>query len=466
MTESTPEPRFESRPEPTPEPLSELVARAVRRIESWQGEYAGFVKAPSVTIDPAKLDAALALYGDKLTNNFPFFHPHYAGQMLKPPHPAAIAGYVAAMCINPNNHALEGGPPTSAMEKEVVGQIARMFGMETHLGHLTTGGTIANVEALWIAREENDGVTLASADAHYTHARMSAVLRTEFEAVACDADGRMNMDALETRLQAGGVATLVATLGTTGLGAVDPLHEMIPLARTYGARVHVDAAYGGFFALLRDVPGALADHVADAYRAVAQADSIVVDPHKHGLQPYGCGCVLFADPRVGRHYRHDSPYTYFTSDTLHLGEISLECSRAGAAAGALWLTTQVLPLLPDEGFGPILHACTRAAQRFSHAARTSDNLTLIADPMLDIVCYHASRETASEVDRTSLAVHRALMEMPEPVHLSLLRRPSELLCVTPDTPDATILRSVLMKPEHETVAEELVDRIANVAALV
>ncbi len=450
-----------------PEPLlSDLVAQAVRRIEAWQAEYADFDPAPSVAIDPARLDAALALYGDKLTQNYPFFHPHYAGQMLKPPHPAAIAGYVAAMCINPNNHALEGGPPTSAMEKEVVGQIAQMFGFDTYLGHLTTGGTVANVEALWIAREENDGVTLASADAHYTHARMSAVLRTSFEAVRCDAYGRMDVEALEARLQAGGVATVVATLGTTGLGAVDPLHNIVPLARRYGARVHVDAAYGGFFALLRDVPGALPDDVAAAYRAIAQADSVVVDPHKHGLQPYGCGCVLFADPLVGRHYRHDSPYTYFTSDELHLGEISLECSRAGAAAGALWLTTQVLPLRPDHGFGPILHACIRATATFAEAVRASDALTLVADPMLDIVCYHAARPAASAVDQSSVAIHRALMHAPDPIHLSLLRRPSELLGVTPDVPDATILRSVLMKPEHERVAGELVAQIADAARIV
>ena len=65
---------------------------------------------------------------------------------------------------------------------------------------------------------------------------------------------------------------------------------------------------------------------------------MVIDPHKHGLQPYGCGAVLFRDPGVAQHYLHDSPYTYFTSDDLHLGEISLECSRAGAAAAALWLT--------------------------------------------------------------------------------------------------------------------------------
>ena len=54
--------------------------------------------------------------------------------------------------------------------------------------------------------------------------------------------------------------------------------------------------------------------------------------------------MLFRDPGVAQHYLHDSPYTYFTSDELHLGEISIECSRAGAAAAALWLTLRLLPL--------------------------------------------------------------------------------------------------------------------------
>src|SRR5262249_17483668 len=84
------------------------------------------------------------------------------------------------------------------------------------------------------------------------------------------------------------------------------------------------------------------------------------DPHKHGLQPYGCGCVLFRDPAVGRLYRHDSPYTYFTSTDLHLGEISLECSRPGAAAAALWATQRLLPLVEEGEFAPILRPARAA----------------------------------------------------------------------------------------------------------
>ena len=74
---------------------------------------------------------------------------------------------------------------------------------------------------------------------------------------------------------------------------------------------------------------------AAPFAAIAECDSAVVDPHEHSLQPYGCGAVLFRDPAVAGHYLHDSPYTYFTSDELHLGEISLECSRAGPATAAL-----------------------------------------------------------------------------------------------------------------------------------
>ena len=124
------------------------------------------------------MDAAWAAFGERMRGNLPFFHPDYAGQMLKPPHPVAVAGYLAAMLVNPNNHALDGGPATSEMEKEVVADLAAMFGLpDEALGHLTASGTIANLEALWVARELHPGKAIAyGAKAHYTHARMCGVL--------------------------------------------------------------------------------------------------------------------------------------------------------------------------------------------------------------------------------------------------------------------------------------------------
>jgi len=216
------------------------------------------------------------------------------------------------------------------MEMEAVRGIAQMFGWSEFLGHLASSGTIASLEALWVAGQLAPGKRIvASEQAHYTHRRISSVLRLEYSDIAADNSGRMNLEALEDELRKGDVGTVVVTLGTTAIGAVDPLPEILALKARYGFRIHVDAAYGGYFRLIADE---LEEPVRNAYLATADADSLVIDPHKHGLQPYGCGCILFRDPAVGRFYKHESPYTYFTSGQLHLGEISLECSRAGAAA--------------------------------------------------------------------------------------------------------------------------------------
>ena len=423
--------------------------------------------APATEVDEAQLAAAWEEYSGRLQDNYPFFHPRYAGQMLKPPHPVAVAGYLAAMTVNPNNHALDGGPATGAMEKEVVADLAAMFRLPGDtLGHLTSSGTIANLEALWVARQLHPGKAVAhSAEAHYTHARMCEVLGVESVAVPADAAGRMDLDALEALLAGGRVGTVVLTAGTTGLGAVDPIAEALALRERYGCRLHVDAAYGGFFALLAgDEEGAklLGPETAARLAAVGACDSVVVDPHKHGLQPYGCGAVLFRDPGVGRLYHHDSPYTYFTSSELHLGEISLECSRAGAAAGALWLTLRALPLEAGRGLGPVLAAGLRAARAWADLLEASNELILYQQPELDILTYwpRPSSPSCAAVDTASAALLRAAMDDPAPIYLSTLRLAADRLrrrdpTLTADVPEARVLRSVLMKPEHEGWVEAL-----------
>jgi hypothetical protein len=327
------------------------ITAALDLVEAWEARWGERPATPPV--DPDRWAAAWEDFERRMGGNFPFFHPRYAGQMLKPPHPAAAAAYVAAMLVNPNNHALDGGPVTSEMEKEVVAELAAMLGLqEPSLGHLTSSGTIANLEALWVARELHPDRGIAyGANAHYTHARMCQVLRMPAMAVPATPTGQIDLDALDEACATGVVGTVVLTGGTTGLGAVDRIDEALALRERHGVRIHVDAAYGGFFTLLDDAPAGL--------RAIGGADSVVIDPHKHGLQPYGCGAVLFADPGVGRLYAHDSPYTYFTSDSLHLGEISLECSRAGAAAAALWMTLRTVPLKP------VVTAARNAAKAFA-----------------------------------------------------------------------------------------------------
>ncbi|MHB1211689.1 MAG: pyridoxal phosphate-dependent decarboxylase family protein [Candidatus Nanopelagicales bacterium] len=427
-----------------------------------------FDQHPSLRVTDEDLGHAFARLAERLHDNYPFGHPRYVGQMLKPPHPAAVLGYVAAMLINPNNHALDGGPATARMEKEVVARVATMLGFASHLGHLTSSGTIANLEALWIARELHPGKAIAfSADAHYTHSRMCQVIGVEGIAIPTDSAGRMDLGALEAELATGRIGTVVATLGTTGLGALDPLQEIVALARSHGARVHVDTAYGGFYALIADDS---ADGVASApYAAIAEADSVVVDPHKHGLQPYGCGAVLFADPSVGRLYQHDSPYTYFSSDELHLGEISLECSRAGAAAAALWLTLEVIPL-SDMGLGQVLRANRRGALAWTRLLERSDTLASYQAPELDIVAFFPRHPALSAVDAASLDLFRNAASLPPPqqVHLATYAIKSEEMVarghrIAADVVGGRILRSTVMKPESAAAIPAIHARLESLA---
>jgi glutamate/tyrosine decarboxylase-like PLP-dependent enzyme len=431
------------------------IEAALDLVEAWEARWGERPGTPPV--DPDRWAAAWDEFERRMAGNFPFFHPRYAGQMLKPPHPAASAAYVAAMLVNPNNHALDGGPVTSEMEKEAVAELAAMLGLhEPSLGHLTASGTIANLEALWVARELHPDKGVAyGANAHYTHARMCQVLRMPAHEVPATPRGRIDLDALDQICATGEIGTVVLTGGTTGLGAVDPIDAAAGLRERHGVRIHVDAAYGGFFTLLDDPPAGL--------RHIGQADSIVIDPHKHGLQPYGCGAILFADPGVGRLYAHDSPYTYFTSDSLHLGEISLECSRAGAAAAALWMTLKAVPLKP------VVTAARNAAVAFAHRLAASAELRLHLEPELDIVTYLPNAPSLSEVDGQAAAMLRAGMDDPDdPVFLSTLQcDASDLAALHPDlqqdAPSARILRSVLMKPEHEQAVPWLASRTEALA---
>jgi len=414
--------------------------------------------------DAAALERVLLEVADRLRDNYPYFHPLYAGQMLKPPHPVARLAYALAQWINPNNHALDGGRASSAMEKEAVAEIARLFGWSTHLGHLCGGGTMANLEALWVARELAPGrAVAASSQAHYTHARLSGVLGMEFEPVPVDGRGRMDPAALARLLERRPVGVVVATLGATATGAVDPLPELLALRERHGFRLHADAAYGGYYALADN----LAPETARAFARIGEADSIVVDPHKHGLQPYGCGCVLFRDPSVGRFYRHSSPYTYFSSPELHLGEISLECSRPGAAAVALWATQRLMPLARGGAFAGRLER-SRAAALALHARLGADpRWSCPFPPELDIVVW------AVRAGRASVASARARAVFEEAarrgLHLALADLPLEFFgagAFEADQATVTCLRSVLMKPEHlgalETIGS-LLDAAAEAA---
>ena len=422
----------------------DIIQDALRRLEK------GFQGLPEFTpsVETGALRNVLLEVAERMKDNYPYPHPMYIGQMMKPPHPIARLAYALTLWINPNNHALDGGRASSAMEKEAVAELASMFGWKTHLGHLCSGGTIANLEALWIAGNLNPGKkVIASQQAHYTHERICGVLKLPFEFIPCDSQAHMDLDALKALLAEGDIGTVVVTIGTTATGSVDPLPEILKLQSQHDFRIHADAAYGGFFILVDN----LDPETLSTFQCLSDVDSIVIDPHKHGLQPYGCGCVLFKDPAVGRFYKHDSPYTYFCSNELHLGEISLECSRPGASAVALWATQRLHPFVPGGKLASDLKKSRKAAIKLFEMLQNDSRFMATLTPELDIVVWAPKAKRASEVSYLSKAIFEAAAA--EDLHMAIANLPCSLFMdhwkgIQWDQDDVTCLRSCLMKPEH------------------
>lgn len=454
-----------------PTHVRDLLEHVVGWHDAWRNGIAERV-APDVSVSRDDAYRVLDELTSRLEDNYPFFHPRYAGQMLQPPPDVTVAAYLAAMLINPNAHDVDGGPATVRLEREAVAQLGEMVGFPRGVGHLTSGGTTANHEALFVARQialeqSRPRLGLAfSEDAHHTHVRSARILGMEPFPIRCDSEGRMDVAELTVVLRTGRAGTVVVTLGTTGLGAVDPLHEVLQVAREYGARVHVDAAYGGYFVLLsRSASAATRQLLPDLqpWSVLQRTDSVVVDPHKHGLQPYGCGSVMYREDNVLEHLLdYDRPYLNYSSDEFAPSSAALEGSRPGAAAAALWATLRLFPLVSDGAFAAQLEASRRAAMSWEGLLTQSSVFRTYQPSELDIVTYFDRRAgRTSGVTASTRRMVQAGMRAPSPVYVAALRIPASRFVarhpdVKVDTEDVEILRSVLIKPVHEAWVEKLV----------
>lgn len=421
----------------------------------------GFKDLPALTpsLDLPALRCVLLEVAERMQDNFPYHHPLYIGQMLKPPHSMARLAYTLALWLNPNNHDIDGGRASSVMEREAVRDLGQMFGWEEALGHLCGGGTVANLEALWVARALHPGKTIvASEQSHYIHRRNCALLSVPFQTVAADDWGRMDSAALRRVLDQGNVGTVIMTLGTTATGSVDPLPAVLELQRHYGFRIHVDASYGGYFTLV----DTLSAETRAAFARLSEVDSIVIDPHKQGLQPYGCGCILFKDPTVASVYQHDSPYTYFSSSESHLGEISFECSRAGAAAVALWATQRLLPLAHGGEFAQGLANGLQAARLLFERIQEDERFVTPFAPELDVVVWTPRAGSASEAARLAQEIYQQAAQ--QGLHLALAKLPRQLFPMLDrsliwDQEYLLCLRACMIKPELPDWIEQIWQRL-------
>ena len=457
----------------------------------------------------------------RLQRSAPMFSPRYVGHMASDLLLPGLLAHLATTLYNPNNVSAETAPVTADMEIEVGQQLARMFGFNTDpalgpaaYGHLTSGGTVANYEALWLHRavrfwplaladalggdaqfaallaRATDGrpqdswhlvnlelnaildlhasveaaldqradasklraqlaaarferlgladflgrhalsppVVICPRTAHYSWPKAMQLLgHGDLQLWYADVDAHMRISpesvglllerAYRDRIP---VLAVVGVLGTTEFGTIDPLHELVALRDACAPRgqafaVHVDAAWGGYLAtLFRHADGKQVAHAqvrarfdyfpsARVYRAftsLGRVDSITVDPHKLGYLPFGAGGFVGRDRRMTRFVGQRPVYIYDREDRRHpdsdrlaqLGDYILEGSKPGAAAAAVHVSHQVLPL-DAEHFGRVCGHTIRATEylfeRLQEMARRlagSCRIAMPVEPDTNLVC--------------------------------------------------------------------------------
>lgn len=208
---------------------------------------------------------------------------HMGGQL----YPAAIAGQFLATLHQGNLLSAELNPELKHVETIILAEMAAQFNFP--LGHFTSGGSVGNLEALWLAKQRYPERTqvYASENCHYSIAKACALLDLQLLLLATDDQHQLDLTALKNACQQQPPLAIVVTAGTTGSGHLDPLTAATQLAQQYQSWLHIDGAWGGFLALLGD---------KSLLKAAAQADSLCFDPHKSLGQPRPCGLLFYRQP--------------------------------------------------------------------------------------------------------------------------------------------------------------------------
>ncbi|HEX2867279.1 MAG TPA: aminotransferase class I/II-fold pyridoxal phosphate-dependent enzyme [Ignavibacteriales bacterium] len=406
----------------------DLLKDLIRRVLDFQAEWRNSFYKDDNSLYKGKpevspsLERELAAFLERSSRSLPYFHPRYAAQMVKDPSIPTVLGYLAFMLSNPNNHAYEGGPVTTEMEMEVVDIMLKMTGLKSGWGHLTSGGSLANMEALWAARDfYKEGYVYFSEVSHYSWKRICQILAIkDYKEIPADRNFRMNTEVLESELKKHKAMLVMANLGSTGTGSVDDIEALLELKKKYNFHLHVDAAYGGF---VRSVTlddnfnimpyslekMSLSEYTYRQMSLLGQADSITVDPHKHGLISYGAGAVLYKNEELRNVLLNTAPYTYHKQDKPNIGMFSLEGSRPGAMAAACYLTYKVMPPVAS-GMGELVRNSLSASAKFHELIKESGSLENLNTPDLDINCFYTKTEDRdiSELNKKTLGIYTRL----------------------------------------------------------
>ncbi|WP_369178290.1 pyridoxal phosphate-dependent decarboxylase family protein [Streptomyces mutabilis] len=332
-------------------------------------------------------------------------HPLCAAHLHGPPLAVATAADLAASALNPSLDSWDQAPAASALEALLTHTLARETGATDAL--VTTGGTESNHLAVLLARETHGaGLRLLhGANAHHSVPR-AAWLTGLPEPVAVPAPaGTLDPAALDEALtQVPGPHLVIATAGTTDAGLIDPLPEIADRCAAHGARLHIDAAYGG--GLL------FSDRHRHRLAGLEAADTVALDLHKLGWQPIAAGLLTVTDPDDLAALHHHADYLNADDDTdAGLPDLLGRSPRTSRRPDILKIAV-TLKTLGRAGLGALVDEVCAHAERFAALVDTHPAFELHAPPTISTVLFrpaHATDTTVAAVRRTLLTTGTAVL---------------------------------------------------------
>lgn len=324
------------------------------------------------------------------------------------------------VALNQNLVKIETSKAFTPLERQVLGMIHGMvyerdesyYDENLHnsrraLGTFCSGGTVANISALWVARNQffkptdgfagvakeglvkalkhsnyDDVVIVVSERGHYSLGKAADVLgigRDNVISIPTDENHKVNTDAMRSKcaeLKANniGIMSIVGIAGATETGQVDPLDELADIASEFEAHFHVDAAWGG--------PTLLSNTHKHVMKGIELADSVTIDAHKQLYVPMGAGMVVFKDPAAIGAVEHHAEYI-LRAGSKDLGQYSIEGSRPGMAM----LVHAAFNIIGRKGYEILIDQNVEKAKTFARMIVAQKDFELITDPELNILNY-------------------------------------------------------------------------------
>ena len=268
-------------------------------------------------------------------------------------------------------------PGTARLEEECISAISDLLSHPNVAGSLVSGGTEANIMALWSARKNSkvgSPEAIVPISAHYSFDKAADLLGVKLVKVAIDALGRVDAGKVRSSITPNTIMML-GIAGTTDLGVIDPITELSEIAEANNIHLHIDASFGGFvIPFLREL-----GYTVEAFDfRLAGVSSITIDPHKMGMAPVPAGAILFRDPDMLESINTVAGY-------LAGGEaskVTLLGTRPGAAAIVVW---SMLNLLGMQGYRRIVKRCMSLTHLLYEESQRMNRIRAVQEPTMNIL---------------------------------------------------------------------------------